>query len=121
MKLGLAAFVLTAGLQAVGCVPVHLQETPAIRGTVTSTVNRTPISGANVLFQAFPEARTVTSSAGSFQLAAISKWQFIPLGSDQNPVQRLVVSALGYETQDLAVHLGGPTEYSIALAPTAIQ
>jgi len=88
---------------------------------VSSAVTHAPISGAKLAYKDFPESMAVTSSLGRFEMPEVRHWHVVVLGTDQKPSHGLLVSASGYQSQHVAVDLGGPTEYSIELMPVLQQ
>jgi hypothetical protein len=99
-----------------GCVPLPVEQSPSITGTVREAGTLNPVVGAEVRYKDFPsQAVAVTTVDGRFKLARVVRWQVVVVGTDRQPVRPLTVSARGYKPAIVAVDLGGPSEYTVLL------
>ena len=119
MRISIVIFGAAALLN--GCVPWRVQETPHLSGVVVDANSKSPIVGAKLHFQEFPEHAVVTNQGGQYDLPLIKKWRLMPLA----PVDRfghttLVVEATGFETatMQVAIHTAAQAQTSdIELKP----
>lgn len=78
-------------------MPVHVQTTPLITGSVFDSKTRAPIAGASVYCMRYPDHPVTSSSDGSFRMPPIKEWQLVPIASDlMDPFCKLVTEASGY-------------------------
>lgn len=100
MKWRLRAIVAPAGLAVAGCMPWPNRITPAVTGVVVDATSGSPISGASVHIEEFPERTATTNPNGEFTIKAIRKWEVLTLSDfegDRRPAYRIVAMASGFE------------------------
>jgi|SRR5437879_4225591 len=112
--------VVVALVQAAGCIPLRIQDTPRVQGVILDAATNQPVQGARVCFEGFA-ARAVESGVdGSFVLPAVMKWHGVPLVGvmDRFDLMRLTVESPGYESVSLEYgHTGVVDNVRIALKP----
>jgi hypothetical protein len=108
-----------------GCVPVTIEEIPAVHGVVHDDSTNAPISGAKIVVKQITqsefEANAMSDSSGHFQTDKVAHHAWVPLGYDLLvPDPQIEVSAAGYVKLDEALHkLGSASgEMELRLTPS---
>ncbi len=106
------------GFALEACMPWPSQITPAVTGSVIDASTESPISGASVHIEEFPEKTATTSGNGQFSIKAIRKWEVLTpfdFARDARPAYRLIATAQGFQEGSKVWYIGDDRPQMIKL------
>lgn len=101
--------VSLSGFALAGCMPWPTRITPAVIGVVLDASTGSPVSGASVHIEEFPERTATTNPNGEFTIKAIRKWEILTpadFAGDRRPAYRLIATAQGFQGGSRVWYIG---------------
>jgi hypothetical protein len=102
LSLSVRLIVVAALVQAAGCIPLRIQDTPRVRGVIVDATTTQPVQGARIYFEQFPDRAVMSGADGTFLLPAVMMWHGVPLVGvlDRFDTMRMKVESPGYRGVD---------------------
>jgi|ERR1700675_991722 len=100
LSLSVRLIVVAALVQAAGCIPLRIQDTPRVRGVIVDATTTQPVQGARIYFEQFPDRAVMSGADGTFLLPAVMMWHGVPLVGvlDRFDTMRMKVESPGYRS-----------------------
>ena len=100
LSLSARLIVVAALVQAAGCIPARIQDTPRVRGVIVDATTTQPVQGARIYFEQFADRAVMSRADGTFLLPAVMMWHGVPLVGvlDRFDMMRMKVESPGYRS-----------------------